>query len=452
MFLKVLRRDFLRHVAFALAIAGSAAPVVSPAQDTDLGIARAGQLEPSTISIPPFEATGGAAFADNVLADTIQRDLVLSGFFRAPANPSFAADVQAMDVRDNTVHYAEWYRAGVSYVVKGKYKVVNNKIQAEVRAYDTTGGKYIFGKLYSDYPKENPRRLSHYIANDIQKKITGVPGVAHTQMLMIGEAGSNGAGGVAKEVFLMDADGNNRIRLTNDKNLAATPAWGARGTECYFTTYKDYNPDMMGLIFSTNQKWFISRRSGFNISPSWNERSQTIALTLSRDGNSEIYTMDRAGKGMKRLTFSRSIDSSPCWSPDGQQIAFTSDRTGGPQVHIMSAGGENVRRLTHNTNYNDGASWSPRGDLIAYSSRVNGVFQICVIRPDGTDFRQLTSAPYNCEDPSFAPNGYILAYSSEQTGKKQINTMFIDGRPLAQLTSGSAYYSPAWSPMFESGE
>lgn len=440
--------------ALATAVAGlvfSALPV-SAQNPAELGVVQAGQLEPSVIAIPQFDAGGGAGLADNVLAATIQRDLTLSGFFKPPANPGFITETEAMDIRDNTIHYAEWFRAGAAYVVKGKYKIVDNKIQAEVRAYDTTGGKYIFGKLYTDYPKENPRRLSHYIANDIQKKITGVPGVAHTQMLMIGESGPAAGGGTAKEVFLMDADGNNLIKLTSDKNLAATPAWGAKGTEIYFTTYKDYNPDLMGMVLNSNKKWYISRRSGFNISPSWSDGGQMIALTLSRDGNSEVYTVDRAGKNLKRLTFSRSIDSSPCWSPDGKTIAFTSDRTGGPQVHLMSASGENVRRLTHNTNYNDGPSWSPKGDLIAYSSRVDGTFQICLIRPDGSDFRQLTNAPYNCEDPSFSPNGYLILYTSEQTGKKQLNTMFVDGRPLGQLTTGVPHYSSAWSPMFDGGE
>lgn len=442
----MLRRSTSTTLFLGLALPFLLAGTTRVEAQTALGDVRAREYSPSPVAIPPFGVDGSTSVPASFFAPVIARDLELSGFFKEPGNPRFVQETHELDLAKNTVHYAEWYRLGVAYVVKGKLSQKGDKLEAEVRTYDTAAGRYIFGKLYTDYPASDPRKLAHYVANDIIEKITGQPGTANTRLLVVGETDIN-RGTLSKEIFLVDADGENRTQVTTHRSLTATPAWGARGTEIYFTTYRDYNPDLMGLILTSDYSWFVSRRAGFNLSPDWSEKNQSIALTLSRDGNSEVYTMGRDGKNPKRLSFNRGIDSSPCWSPDGRQIAFTSDRTGTPQIHLMDGSGLNVRRLTTSGQYNDGASWRPQGDLIAFTCQFGGVFQICTVSPAGGEVRQLTRDPYNSEDPVWSPNGYVIAYTSERAGKKQVHTMFVDGRPLAQLTKGKAHYSADWSPL-----
>jgi TolB protein len=229
-------------------------------------------------------------------------------------------------MREGKVHFADWGRLGVYYVVKGTYEISGSQLIAEVRTYDVVAGTLIFGTRY-EYSVERARQLAHRASNDIIKRITNFPGVAHTRILFVGERADRRSDQI-KEIYVMDADGHNVQKLTSDNSLAATPAWGANGTEFYYTTYKDFNPDLAGMFLDGSYSWFVSRRPGFNLSPSWSQEKRLIALTLTKDGNSEIYTMNREGKALKRLTFHRAIDAAPSWSPTGDQIAFTSDRTG----------------------------------------------------------------------------------------------------------------------------
>jgi len=421
-------------------------PSEAQAQVQRLGQISPTEFSPSAVYVPAFTVRGGQLESNP--AEIIQRDLLLSGFFRAPENEAFAKEAHALDERDSKINYPEWVRAKVAYVIKGNCEISGDQLLIEFRTYDMTAGTYIFGKRYEKYPIKNVRQLAHRISNDVIQRITGVPGFAHTQFVMVGEISGAKGGGQVKEVFVMDADGANVRRITNDNNLAATPTWGARGTEIYYTTYKDYNPDLAGIYLDGSYSWFVSRRAGFNLSPAWSEKNQLLALTLSKDGNSEVYTLNRSGKDLKRLTYTKSIDSSPVWSPNGDRIAFTSDRTGGPQIFIMDAAGLSPVQVTRKGSYNDGPAWSANGDIIAYSSRINGIFQICTIGANGENLRQLTNNSWNSEDPYWSPNGWVLAFTSDKGGTKQINTMFIDGRPIATLTSGGAHYSPNWSPNF----
>jgi TolB protein len=249
----------------------------------------------------------------------------------------------------------------------------------------------------------------------------------------------------------MDADGHDQKRLTFDNSLTQAPCWGQNGAEIYYTSHKDWNPDLFGLQLGAMKTWPISCFPKMNYAANWSPQRERIVLTLGKDGNSEIYTMDRSGnpKSLQRLTWTPGIDSSPCWNPAGNQIVFVSDRTGTPQVHIVHADGTGDRLLTRQGAYNQAPVWSPKGDLIAYSSRgEDGHHNICTIRLDGTDQRQLTRKQGNNEDPSWAPDGEHLVFASDRLrfSEFQIYIMRTDGSNQRPITDQSNNHSPAWSP------
>jgi TolB protein len=396
------------------------------------------------IAVPEFAATGAERISGPDISSIIANDLKLSGFFRPPDNPQFAAETDRLDRSDGTIHYAEWHRIGVSFLVRGEYLLQGGELEAEVKVYDTVSQNYVFGKRYRRYPLAQMRQLAHQIGDDIIERLMAEKGNSSSRILFVRQVDPYGK---TKQVCVMDADGQGVIAHTGQGELTATPAWGARGTEIYYTTYIDFNPDLRGMILANRETWWVSRRVGLNLSPAWSETRQSIALTLTRDGNSELYTMQRDGKNAKRITNNRAIDSSPCWSPDGRKLAFQSDRSGGPQIWIMDMQSMEEDRLTFHSSYNDAPSWAPSGpDRIAFCSRIDGFFHIFTCRPDGSDLQQLTSGGHNNEDPTWAPNGLELAFTSDRSGRKQIYRMFADGSNLHQITNESACQSPAWSP------
>ena len=106
-----------------------------------------------------------------------------------------------------------------------------------------------------------------------------------------------------KEIYVMDADGVNAIRLTHHPAADSHPSW---------------SPDGRRIAF-------ISNRNG---------------------GNYQIYMMDSNGKNLRRLT-QGPRDWFPAWSPDGQTIAFESggDEEWSSKIHVVSPDGSNLRRL-----------------------------------------------------------------------------------------------------------
>ncbi len=398
----------------------------------------------ATAAIPDFDPVPAS---EVVKADTfsgiIYKDLELSGFFTRPDNLKIVNDVHRSDVRSGKIDFQEWIRTGASFVLKSTYSLTGNDLWAECHLYEVRSGQRIFARKFTGFTRADHRRMCHLIADEIIRYVAHEPGIASTRIVFISQRGQ------AKELFVMDADGQNQRPLTQDGNLAATPCWGYKGEEVYYTSYREHNPDLWVVRLADNKAGVISSQAGFNLSPSWCEKNGRIALTLSKDGNSEIYTMDRRGGGLKRLTFHKAIDAAPSWSPDGSRIIFTSDRGGSPQLYMMDSEGLNVRRITHQGSYNESAVWSPKGDKIAFVSRARGTFQIFIMNQDGSGIQQLTSPPGNNEDPTWAADGRRLCFTSDRTGKPQIFVMLDDGTGVTQLTFEGRNQSSSWSPFME---
>ena len=434
--------------AVALVLWIAAMPAVAGQQPAGLTVYAGQGVEPARIAIPTFAAAGGAAVRENNFRDIIYRDLELTGYFSRPGNQTFVEENAQLDRKAGAINFPEWQRLGAVYLVEGSYELQpNGQLAVTAILHYVPSGKRIFGKRFVN-AADQQRVLAHHVSDEIFYWVTGQEGVANTKLLYSAVAGERTRGN--REIWVMDADGYGARPVTNEGRLNLTPGWGANATEIYYTTYRDYNPDLSGIYLRGGAPWFISRYPGLNASPSWSQARQRIALTLGKDGNSEIYTISREGKAPKRLTYEKAIDSSPAWSPSGNDIAFTSDRAGSPQIYIMDGEGMNVRRVSFvNSNWCDGAVWSPQGNKLTFAARVSGQFQIFVCEVDGSNPVQLTSSGNN-EDPSWSPNGLLVAFASDRNGSPQIYIMNNDGSNQRGLTNRGYNTSPAWSQyLFE---
>ena len=160
-----------------------------------------------------------------------------------------------------------------------------------------------------------------------------------------------------QEIYVMNADGSNQTRLTN-------------------------NP-------------------GNDSDPSWSPDHTMIAFESDRDGNSNIYVMNADGSNQNRLTNNPADDSNPRWSPDGTKIAFNTNRDSTAQdnfqnqeIYVMNAAdGSNQTRLTYNDVQDTGSSWSPDGTKIAFASNKDGNPKIYVMNAaNGSQQTRLTNS------------------------------------------------------------
>ena len=329
---------------------------------------------------------------------------------------------------------------GLTGVVWARLRSKGKDLILTGNLYDAASGSRLMTKDYFGN-LDALRRMLHAFADDIGVQYTGERGIARTRIAYVSDKTRS------KELYVMDYDGYNSMRITTDRSICMSPAWSPDGKLLAYVSYRDRNPELYGLDMEIGKRWKISAFEGLNISPAWSPNGKHLAAALSRDGSAEIYTMDKNGKDLERLTYGAYDNVSPSWSPNGREIVFNSGRAGTPQLYVMNIDGADVRRITFEGSYNASPHWSPRGDRIVFASQVNGSFKIATIRPDGSDYRQLTQGPGSDENPCWSPSGRQIVFSSNREGRFNLYMMNADGTDLERITPNDANYtSPAWSP------
>ncbi len=152
-----------------------------------------------------------------------------------------------------------------------------------------------------------------------------------------------GPGHSGLEIFRMNIDGSNPIRLTNNNFQDSFVHWSPDGSRIAFTTNRDTPPN-------------------------------TPQAQLSNFF--EIYTMNAIdGSNPVNVTNTLGEDAHSHWSPDGTQLTFHSRRDFAPnatalqiEIYKSNADGSNPVRLTGPDNVFDVfPTWSPDGTKIAWS-------------------------------------------------------------------------------------
>lgn len=220
------------------------------------------------------------------------------------------------------------------------------------------------------------------------------------------------------------------------------------------------NVDSSNLVRLTNQ-------DGFDNDPVWSPDGSKIAFVSTRFGNWDICIMNADGSNIVRVTDHPANDFHPSWSPDGQKLVFQSNRDTQEikygdardnfdvyQLYVVNIDGSNVKRLTQNSYTNDwNPSWSPDGKRIVFSSQHDfDESKIEVIDPDGNN-RQVVASDkvFGYSQPAWSPSGEKIAVMEISTKARNAipNLLVMDSsgnniHPIGKLLTPGT--SPSWSP------
>jgi TolB protein len=286
------------------------------------------------------------------------------------------------------------------------------------------------------------------------------------------------------EIYLMNGDGTDVRRLTNNEVSDIFPKLAPDGTTIIFESNRrrvEGEPFNVSDLFlmktdGTDQTW-LGRGSSATFSPD----GTAIAFHASASGkgvpatpypgsatvDSDIFIVGVRDWMEKRATPRNitnnvaAIDDDPDWSPDGRTIIFTSHSTSDNYTNAVSAeiyaisadGTSKPKALTSNKEEERAPAWSSDGKRIAFMCRRNGRpdFDICVMNADGSGEVKLTDSPLGDLGASWSPDGTKILFhrpKGKGLGMWDLWVVNADGSGESQLTKAPGYTGFAsWGEM-----
>jgi Tol biopolymer transport system component len=266
------------------------------------------------------------------------------------------------------------------------------------------------------------------------------------------------------QVFVSNADGTGRERVTFGNDEDITPVWAPDGSRIAYVSKRGENRDILMLPIRLGsisaeelQPTFLTDHPANDWTPGWAPDGTKLAFTSNRAGYWEIFVVNADGTGLEQVTDTGEGFLSPVWSPDGKLMAF-SKRVGEDwDIFVMPAPGTasnpdivtEMRRLTSAPGNDLSPMFSPRGDQIVFESNRDGNSEIYVMNIDGSGQRNVSNYP-SADDhgPVWAPDGRRLLFYSSRDGNWDLFVVSDDGSTVVNLTDTPDIdeQEPSWRP------
>jgi len=249
------------------------------------------------------------------------------------------------------------------------------------------------------------------------------------------------------DIYVVNADGTGRRRLTRDRAEEFDPAWSRDGTKIAFSRSVGRRYQIFVMNADGTSPTQITDGGSSASDAAWSPDGTRIAFARCSEGSCDIYVMNVDGSGVERLTRAEHPGAwDPTWSPDGQSIAAA--EIGG--IAVMNREGQARYRVTDGPADDDNPEWSPVGPQIAFDgSRGLWDEDIYVVDSNGTGLTDLTDSQPLDSNPSWSPDGRSIAFMRRRNRHVQARlfVMSADGSSQTNLRAiGDAYSRPTWSP------
>jgi WD40-like Beta Propeller Repeat len=246
----------------------------------------------------------------------------------------------------------------------------------------------------------------------------------------------------------------------------ANAAFPGKNGKIAFASTRDGNSEIYSMNPDASEQIRLTNNPANDGSPVWSPDGKKIAFLSLRDGPPPngcawgpcgvIYVMNADGSNVTRVMSPLDqADIIPAWSPDGSKIAYYGSHLGHSDLWVMNADGSNALPLQVPESGFLKADWSPDGQEIVYdwvdtycytppNEDCRNSYWISKVRPDGTGHTQFTRNGY-INEPDWSPDGTRIAFKAGEIRSSSLYTMNRDGSnpvPIGDVAGDL----PVWSP------
>lgn len=241
---------------------------------------------------------------------------------------------------------------------------------------------------------------------------------------------------------------------------ATEPSPSPDGRRVAFTgTDEDDNVDIYVVNRDGSNLVRLTWGSSIDDQPAWSPDGNTIAFRSTRSGWSDVWVMNANGARPRRLTplpgaddvrIPEDMSERPAWSPDGRYIAYSRTIGAGAWIEVMNADGSGKRALTQGSLDNQ-PTWSPDGRIVTFVRRFAGHPEAVIMSVFAASGDQviLVNPPGAGTSPAYSADGRWLAREGPLgvNGWRGVLVIPLFGldytRIMANLGDGGARY-PQW--------
>ncbi len=255
-------------------------------------------------------------------------------------------------------------------------------------------------------------------------------------------------------VYTMDINGNNQMRLFYTYSGQAHPHWSPDNQFIVLSAKTGYRSCGTGECAvwdivkvkadGTQIENLTNGYSGDDSNPTYSPNGQKIAFIANLGGTSgDLVIMDQNGSNKFPTSVSDANFSE--WSPLGDKIIYCASYVTCTTLMLYDVNSNTSNQLLVGE-FGGAMGWSPNGQQIAFSMKVNGKFQIYLINVDGTGLQRITNNTSNDVSPSWSPDGNWIVFTSDRDGNSEVYEMKKDGTSQTRITNNAtSEWWPDWS-------
>ncbi len=189
------------------------------------------------------------------------------------------------------------------------------------------------------------------------------------------------------EVYTMGPDGSNPVNLSNYPGDDLDPAWSPDGKQIAFVSNRESGLEGALFIYVMDADGSNVRKLTNEDESKWPDWSHDgLWITYAYYGDIYIIKADGSGESIN-LTNTPEVDVQPTWSPDGSKIAFLSGVDYAWNIFVMDADGSNVVQITDNGQPGS-VTWTIDGRILSDAWGWNDQEEFChncVVDADGAN-------------------------------------------------------------------